>query len=205
MMFYKIDLPQNKQSWAIDFTISDCKSSHHYYFDRNFVNIPKCASTSLLLCTIDEFKKFLVDNTLTASDKFTIVRHPTSRLRSCFKNIVGIVEYDKSTSWESQLITCIDKIGKILLGEQPIPIDDQHLTNEMMHFIPQTFFIENSFLIDKRRPLVFRKLENIIFDINHNPGTDDSLVAEITEDWINRNTNFVEEFYQSDFQMYDRV
>jgi hypothetical protein len=151
-------------------------AGHKFYFDNDvkFINIPKSASTAVQ-AQIHKFTK-----------KFVVIREPYSRLHSCFKHVI---EFENLT---------MQQATDYLTGQ--IAIDDHDAADAMMHFIPASFFIECSNLIDIQPYDVF-KLENLEFTkTNANTSTEHD---KIISHWIDNNREFVKNFYKQDIELYN--
>lgn len=161
-------------------------TGHRYCLDKNFVNIPKCASTNI---------EKQLENTIIDS-KFTLIRDPVNRFFSCFKH---------ATSFEN---LSFEETTEYFLGEKEI--NDNQIANAMMHFIPQTFFINCSKDICKDQIDIFtfagikksklaKKLDFDVVSNNNNVTTYDKKISE----WYNNNQTFINNFYSQDIEMYN--
>ena len=151
-------------------------TGHQYHFDDyvKFINIPKCASTA-----IREHKPKL-------GHKFTVLRQPFDRLHSCFKHVIVFenISMARATAYLTGLET----------------IKDNDIANAMMHFIPASFFIEQSRVFCEE-PYSVHKLENLHFhSANVNPVSkhDDEILK-----WMGDNKEFIQSFYAKDIKLYN--
>jgi hypothetical protein len=151
-------------------------TGHRYYFDDyvKFINIPKCASTAL-----SEQKPKL-------GNKFTVLRQPLDRLHSCFKHVIEFenISMARATAYLTGLET----------------IKDHDIANAMMHFIPASFFIEQSRIFCDK-PYSVHKLENLHFgktNVNAVRKHDDVILK-----WIDDNQEFIQNFYAKDIELYN--
>ena len=151
-------------------------TGHHYYFDNNlkFINIPKCASTA-----VAEQKPEL-------GKKFTVIRQPYDRLRSCFKHVI---EFENISMAHA---------SAYLIGSKTI--QNNPTANAMMHFIPASFFIQCS-RVFCNKPFTVYKLESLQFGrANENPVTrHDDMISR----WIDDNQEFIQNFYAEDIELYN--
>jgi len=203
-MVYKI-IPSTDHL-EIRFNNDDSQCQFHK-FHRNenitLFNMPKCASTSLT-----QYFEFLCQQKLQGHKTLLFLREPYSRLKSAFRmkcsNELSSGNFD----------SIIAKYFSFLQGET---IPYAHY-NDMIHFIPQTNFIDS---VNIKFDYIY-KIENLqrsIDDLNSVFEIKDFKVKHMNENKLDErqnglfeeayrknfetNKNFVTDFLEKDVKLYD--
>lgn len=198
---------------GLEVRIKNTVVKHTFYFDQNsdikIINIPRCASTSLKLALGKQRRE------VQSPFKCVLFRNPTDRLKSTmFYTMYSNRSFKGSWKTEPEFSSMAELFLKIMKKEDTGNWNNGYL---FLHFIPQVFFYENSFRLDRRKPDLLGLMDNEhdmrqvadAFNIKDVACTHSSKYTAEFEKffrrWYKIHATFFKDYYAQDWEIYNRL